>query len=257
MRIARFTSGGDPEYGILDGPELAILKTHPLVSLETTGKRVATKSVRLLAPVLPSKIVCIGMNFAAHASEIALEVPTEPLMFFKPSTSVIGPGDQIRLPWQSNQVELEVELAIVIARVAKDVPVEQASDHIWGYTIANDITARDLQFRDLQWARSKGFDTFCPLGPWIETDFIPDSQQLLSRVNGEERQRGSVSDMVFEPAQLVSFVSENVTLLPGDVILTGSPAGISGIDVGDVVECEIEGIGTLINTVVAPAEKAS
>jgi 2-keto-4-pentenoate hydratase/2-oxohepta-3-ene-1,7-dioic acid hydratase in catechol pathway len=178
-------------------------------------------------------------------------------MFFKPSTSVIGPGDPIRLPRQSKQVELEVELAIVIGRVTKDISVEQAAEHIWGYTIANDITARDLQFKDLQWARSKGFDTFCPLGPWIETDFVPEAQELQSRVNGEERQHGSVSDMVFEPHHLVSFVSENVTLLPGDVILTGSPAGISGIQSGDLVECEIEGIGTLINPVVAPVEKAS
>ena len=257
MRIARFSAGGDPEYGILDGPELAVLKTHPLVSLETSGKRVATKSVRIVAPTLPSKIVCIGMNFSAHASEIALEVPAEPLMFFKPSTAVIGPGDPIRLPRQSKQVELEVELAIVIGRVTKDITVEQAAEHIWGYTIANDITARDLQFKDLQWARSKGFDTFCPLGPWIETDFVPESQELQSRVNGEARQHGIVSDMVFEPHHLVSFVSENVTLLPGDVILTGSPAGISGIQSGDLVECEIEGIGTLINPVVGPAERAS
>lgn len=250
MRIARFSQGGDPRFGILDGPELVVLKSHPLVSMETTGERVATKEVKLLAPTLPSKIVCIGMNFAAHAAEIAQDVPDEPLMFFKPSTAVIGPGDAIVLPQQSDQVELEIELAIVIGKVTKNVSREQAAEHIWGFTIGNDVTARDLQFTDLQWARSKGFDTFCPLGPWIETDFVPESQALTSYVNDEERQSDTVSGMVFDPYTLVSFVSENVTLLPGDVILTGSPAGISRIEAGDVVQCDIEGIGSLINPVV-------
>lgn len=250
MRIARFSQGGDPRFGILDGPELVVLKSHPLVSMETTGERVATKEVKLLAPTLPSKIVCIGMNFAAHAAEIAQDVPDEPLMFFKPSTAVIGPGDAIVLPQQSDQVELEIELAIVIGKVTKNVSRELAAEHIWGFTIGNDVTARDLQFTDLQWARSKGFDTFCPLGPWIETDFVPESQALTSYVNDEERQSDTVSGMVFDPYTLVSFVSENVTLLPGDVILTGSPAGISRIEAGDVVQCDIEGIGSLINPVV-------
>lgn len=249
MRIARFSQGGEPRYGVLDGPELMVLKSHPLVSMQTTGERVATKDVKLLAPTLPSKIVCIGMNFAAHAAEISQDVPDEPLMFFKPSTCVIGPGDSIVLPGQSDQVELEIELAIVIGKVAKNVKVSEAADYIWGYTIGNDVTARDLQFSDLQWARSKGFDTFCPLGPWIETDFIPESQQLTSYVNDDERQHASISGMVFDPYTIVSYVSENVTLLPGDVILTGSPSGISRIESGDVVQCDIEGIGSLINPV--------
>lgn len=249
MRIARFSQGGDPKYGILDGPELVVLKRHPLVSLDTTGERVATKDVKLLAPTIPSKIVCIGMNFAAHAAEIAQDVPDEPLLFFKPSTSVIGPGDAIVLPRQSDQVELEIELAIVMGKVTKNITREQAADHIWGFTIGNDVTARDLQFSDLQWARAKGFDTFCPLGPWIETDFVPESQALTSYVNDEERQSETVSAMAFDPYSLVAYVSENVTLLPGDVILTGSPAGISRIEAGDVVQCDIEGIGSLINPV--------
>jgi 2-keto-4-pentenoate hydratase/2-oxohepta-3-ene-1,7-dioic acid hydratase in catechol pathway len=250
MRIARFSQGGEPKYGVLDGPELMVLKSHPLVSMQTTGERVATKDVKLLAPTIPSKIVCIGMNFAAHAAEISQDVPDEPLMFFKPSTAVIGPGDSIVLPGQSDQVELEIELAIVIGKVAKNVKASEAADYIWGYTIGNDVTARDLQFSDLQWARSKGFDTFCPLGPWIETDFVPESQQLTSYVNDDERQHASISSMVFDPYTIVSYVSENVTLLPGDVILTGSPSGISRIESGDVVQCDIEGIGSLINPVI-------
>jgi 2-keto-4-pentenoate hydratase/2-oxohepta-3-ene-1,7-dioic acid hydratase in catechol pathway len=203
-----------------------------------------------LAPTLPSKIVCIGMNYAAHAAEIKQDLPDEPLMFFKPNSTVIGPGDAVVLPRQSSKVELEIELAIVIGKLTKDITREQAADHIWGFTIANDVTARDLQFSDLQWARSKGFDTFCPLGPWIETEFVPDDQLLESRVNGEKRQQGLVKDMITDPYALVAYVSENVTLLPGDVIITGSPSGVSGIVHGDVIECEIEGIGTLINPVV-------
>lgn len=219
------------------------------MELSYTGERVAIKDVKLLAPTIPSKIVCIGMNYAAHAAEIAQDVPDEPLMFFKPNSSVIGPGDSVVLPRQSSQVELEIELAVVIGKLAKEVTAEEAKDYIWGFTVGNDITARDLQFSDLQWARSKGFDTFCPLGPWIETDFVPEHQQLHSRVNGESRQKADLNDMAFGVYELISYVSQNVTLLPGDVILTGSPAGISRINHGDVIECEIEGIGTLINPV--------
>ena len=250
MRVARFSQGSEPRYGIVDGPELVVLAKHPLISLETTGERVAIKEVKLLAPTLPSKIVCIGMNYAAHAAEIKQDLPEEPLMFFKPNSTVVGPGDAVVLPRQSSKVEIEIELAIVIGKLTKDITREQAAEHIWGFTIANDVTARDLQFSDLQWARSKGFDTFCPLGPWIETEFVPDDQMLESRVNGEERQRGLVTDMITDPYSLVAFVSENVTLLPGDVIITGSPSCVSGIVHGDVSECEIEGIGTLINPVV-------
>lgn len=249
MRIARFSKGEEPQYGVVDGPELKVLKGHPLVELAYTGERVPIKDVKLLAPTIPSKIVCIGMNYAAHAAEIAQDVPDEPLMFFKPSSSIIGPGDSVVLPRQSSQVELEIELAVVIGKLAKEISAEEAKDYIWGFTVGNDITARDLQFSDLQWARSKGFDTFCPLGPWIETDFVPEHQQLNSRVNGESRQKADLNDMAFGVYELISYVSQNVTLLPGDVVLTGSPAGISRITHGDVIECEIEGIGTLINPV--------
>ena len=250
MRIARFSDNGTPKYGVVDGPELSVLQGHPLVDgYETKGERVAIKEVKLLSPTLPSKIVCIGMNYRAHAMEIGQDVPDEPLMFFKPNTAVIGPGDQIQLPHQSDQVELEIELAIVIGKLTKNVSVAEAAEHIWGYTVGNDVTARDLQFSDLQWARPKGFDTFCPIGPWIETEFEAEDQVIESRVNGEVRQKALLSDMNFKPLELVSYVSENVTLLPGDVIVTGSPAGISKIDSGDLIECEIEGVGTLINPV--------
>jgi 2-keto-4-pentenoate hydratase/2-oxohepta-3-ene-1,7-dioic acid hydratase in catechol pathway len=205
--------------------------------------------VKLLAPVVPSKIVCIGKNYAAHAAEIGEEVPDEPLIFLKPSTSIVGPGEAIVLPWQSEHVDLECELTIVIGKITKNIEQEDVDAHIWGYTIANDVTARDLQFEDGQWARSKGFDTFCPLGPWIETDFDVESATLESRINGEVIQHADTTDMVFNVREIVSHVSKNMTLLPGDIILTGSPAGITPIKNGDVIECEIEGIGTLINPV--------
>jgi 2-keto-4-pentenoate hydratase/2-oxohepta-3-ene-1,7-dioic acid hydratase in catechol pathway len=217
--------------------------------MEYTGERVAMKDVKLLAPVVPSKIVCIGKNYAAHAAEIGEEVPDEPLIFLKPSTSIVGPGEAIVLPWQSEHVDLECELTIVIGKITKNIEQEDVDAHIWGYTIANDVTARDLQFEDGQWARSKGFDTFCPLGPWIETDFDVESATLESRINGEVIQHADTTDMVFNIREIVSHVSKNMTLLPGDIILTGSPAGITPIKNGDIIECEIEGIGTLINPV--------
>jgi 2-keto-4-pentenoate hydratase/2-oxohepta-3-ene-1,7-dioic acid hydratase in catechol pathway len=207
------------------------------------------KDVKLLAPVVPSKIVCIGKNYAAHAAEIGEEVPDEPLIFLKPSTAIVGPGEAIVLPWQSEHVDLECELTIVIGKITKNIEQEDVDAHIWGYTIANDVTARDLQFEDGQWARSKGFDTFCPLGPWIETDFDVESATLESRINGEVIQHADTTDMVFNIREIVSHVSKNMTLLPGDIILTGSPAGITPIKNGDIIECEIEGIGTLINPV--------
>lgn len=251
MRIARFSLNGEPKYGIVDGPELVVLKGHPLVQgYETTGDRVAIKEVKLLAPTIPSKVVCVGKNYADHAAELGLVQNDEPTIFFKPSSSIVGPGDAIVLPRQSNQVELEVELTVVINSITKNVTPEQAADHIWGYTIANDVTARDLQFSDDQWARSKGFDTFCPLGPWIETEFVPDDQQIVSRINGEQVQEDAVSGMTHDIATIVSYVSQNMTLLPGDIILTGTPSGISKLSSGDIVECEVEGIGTLLNPVV-------
>ena len=251
MKVARFSNGAEPRFGIVDGPELVVLKGHPLVAgYQTTGERIPLKEVKLLAPTIPSKIVCIGKNFAAHAAEIGEEVTVEPLIFFKPSSSIIGHGDAIVIPPQSKQVELEAELCLVIGKLAKNVSEDQALEYLWGVTIANDVTARDLQFGDGQWARSKGFDTFCPLGPWVETEFLPDGQVIESRINGEVRQNVAITEMVHKIAFIISYVSKNMTLLPGDIILTGSPAGISVIKAGDMIECEIEGIGILSNPVV-------
>ena len=250
MKVARFSNGAEPRYGIVDGPELVVLKGHPLVAgYQTTGERIPLKEVKLLAPTIPSKIVCIGKNFADHAAEIGEEVTAEPLIFFKPSSAIIGHGDAIVIPPQSKQVELEAELCLVIGKLAKNVSEEKALEYLWGVTIANDVTARDLQFGDGQWARSKGFDSFCPLGPWVETEFSPDGQVIESRINGEVRQNVAITEMVHNIPSIISYVSKNMSLLPGDIILTGSPAGISVINSGDMIECEIEGIGILSNPV--------
>lgn len=251
MRVARFSLNGEPRFGIVDGPELVVLKGHPLVlGYETTGERVPIKEVKLLAPTIPSKVVCVGKNYADHAAELGLATNDEPTIFFKPSSAIIGPGDAIVLPTQSQQIELEAELTIVIGQMAKNVSEADALDYVWGFTIANDVTARDLQFSDDQWARSKAFDSFCPLGPWIETEFVPDGQMIESRIDGDIRQSASIDLMLHDVPKIISYVSHNMTLLPGDIILTGTPAGIAKISAGEIVECEIEGIGTLVNPVV-------
>ena len=249
MRIVRFNLNSEIRFGSLVGDQVSLFAGNPFDSKELSGEIVTLDQIQLLAPVAPSKIICIGMNYAAHAAEISQDVPDEPLMFFKPISAIIGPGDTIVLPNQSDQVELEVELAVVIGKQAKNISKSEVNSYIFGYTIGNDITARDIQFSDLQWARSKGFDTFCPLGPWIETDFDPTGKRLDSRIHGEQRQYATTNDMIFDVETLVSYVSENVTLFPGDIILTGSPAGISRLGHGDEVECEIEGIGVLRNQV--------
>ena len=210
--------------------------------------------VRLLAPVLPrSKVIGIGRNYSAHAAEMGSDVPTEPLMFIKPNTSVVGPGDPIFYPAQSSNVHFEGELAVVIGRICRDVPPQQATDVIYGYTIANDVTARDLQQSDVQFTRAKGFDSFCPLGPWIETDLDPqtfaDGVRIQTHLNGDLKQDGSTSDLIFDIPTLIAYVSSVMTLLPGDVILTGTPAGVGPMEVGDEVEVSIAGLGTLTNQV--------
>jgi 2-keto-4-pentenoate hydratase/2-oxohepta-3-ene-1,7-dioic acid hydratase in catechol pathway len=206
-------------------------------------------SVRMLPPVLPSKIICVGRNYVAHAQEHEAEVPEVPLLFLKPPSALIGPGGTIFLPPQSQQVEHEAELAVVIGRRGRRISPESALEYVFGYTIANDVTARDLQRRDGQWTRGKGFDTFCPLGPWIETEFDPADALISCHVNAELRQMGSTRDMVFSVRQLIAFASSVMTLEPGDLLLTGTPAGVSQIRSGDVVEITIEGIGSLRNPV--------
>lgn len=254
MRIARFTKGQDPRYGILDEEtgELVVLKGDPIYSgFETTGERVKVDDVRLLSPVIPrSKVVGIGRNYADHAAELGNEVPERPLVFLKPNTSVIGPDDPIVLPPWTHEVHHEAELAVVISRMCKYVPPERAADVIFGYTAANDVTARDAQRTDGQWARAKGFDTSCPIGPYLALDADVSDVAVRARVDGELRQDGRTSQLVHKIPDLIAYVSSIFTLLPGDLILTGTPAGVGPIDVGQRVEVEVEGIGTLSNPVV-------
>jgi 2-keto-4-pentenoate hydratase/2-oxohepta-3-ene-1,7-dioic acid hydratase in catechol pathway len=215
-----------------------------------TGEEVPIDDVRLLAPILPSKLVCVGKNYAAHAAEFGMTVPDEPLLFLKPSTAVIGPHDPIRLLPISKRVDYEGELAVVIGRLARDIRAEEAFRVILGYTCANDVTLRDLQKTDDQWARAKGFDGSCPLGPWIETDVDPNEVRLWTRLNGDTVQSGQSQDMVYGVATLIEYITSFMTLLPGDVLLTGTPEGVGRLSDGDVVEVEVEGVGTLSNPVV-------
>ena len=253
MRIARYTLGEDPTYGIVQGDAgeqwIAEIQGDPLYQpLVFTGNRVLLDEARLLAPVIPrSKVIGIGKNYAAHAAEMGGDAPKEPLMFLIPNTAVVGPGDPVVMPRQSNEVHYEGELAVVISRMCKDVPVERASDVIFGYTCANDVTARDLQKTDGQWARAKGFDSFCPLGPWIETDLDTGDLSIVTRRDGVVVQDGTTADMIHSVAALVAHASAAFTLLPGDVILTGTPAGVGPVAHGQRVEVEIEGIGILSN----------
>lgn len=254
MKIARFSHDGAIDYGIVDEDALVVLAGDPLFTgFDTTGERVPLGKVgALLAPVIPrSKVVAVGKNYREHAAEMGGEAPEEPLLFLKPNTSVIGLGDAILLPPQSSQVEFEGELAVVIGTIARNVPVEKAHEHIFGYTVANDVTARDLQKKDGQWTRAKGFDTFCPLGPVIETELDPEAF-LRTRVNGELKQEARLSEMVHDIPSIVAYASSVFTLLPGDVILTGTPAGVGPLVAGDTVEVEVEGVGSLVNPVRTP-----
>ncbi len=215
-----------------------------------TGEEIPVGEVRLLAPVIPSKVVCIGKNYLEHAQEMGGEVPDEPVIFLKPSTAVIGPEDLIPRPTWSERVDHEGELGVVIGRLARHVRAEEAGKVILGYTCGNDVTARDLQLKDGQWTRAKGFDGFCPLGPWVETEVDPGDLAVECRVNGETRQAARTSQLAFGPGELVEFITRVMTLLPGDVILTGTPAGVGPLAVGDTVDVEVEGIGVLRNEVV-------
>jgi len=264
VRIARFTTGEDPQYGVVTGdvddfgaPDeeamIVALAGDPLyVGVQLTQEQHKFADVRLLAPVIPrSKVVGIGRNYAAHAAELGNDVPAEPLMFLKPNTTVVGPRDPIFYPKQSNNVHYEGELAVVIGRICRDVTPDRVKDVIYGYTIGNDVTARDLQTSDVQFTRAKGFDSFCPLGPWIETDLDTSDLSVQTHLNGDLMQDGSTKDMVFDVAALVAYVSSVMTLLPGDVILTGTPDGVGPMSPGDEVDVTISGIGTLTNKVVA------
>jgi 2-keto-4-pentenoate hydratase/2-oxohepta-3-ene-1,7-dioic acid hydratase in catechol pathway len=271
VRIARFAHGGEVGYGIVedaqpdgaaaagvpdpDGLVVAELLGHPFgigdESIRLTGSRYPLADVRLLAPVLPSKVIAIGKNYADHVREMGGEPPPEPVIFLKPSTAVIGPRDPIVYPAElSERVDFEGELAVVIGRLCRQVPAARVPEVIFGYTCANDVTARDLQARDGQWARAKGFDTFCPLGPWIRTDLDPADLELTTVVNGEIRQNARTSQLLHDVTALITYVSAVMTLLPGDVLLTGTPAGVGPLKEGDEVAVTIENIGTLTNGVI-------
>ena len=251
MKVARFSAGAGARYGIIDGDEIVVLTGDPMFNgFETTDERLPLSDIKLLAPVIPrSKVVAFGRNYAEHAKELGNEVPDAPMMFIKPNTSVVGPGDAIMLPRQSEHVSFEGELAVIIGSIAKNVAEADVDSVVFGYTIANDVTARDLQKKDGQWARAKGFDTFCPLGPVIETEFAVGSQSIRSTVNGDLKQDGTLDQMIHSVAALVAYASAAFTLLPGDIILTGTPAGVGPIVNGDTVDITIEGIGTLSNPV--------
>ncbi len=251
MKIVRFKAGDDIAYGLAEAAGVTVYKGSPFVAWEATEAMVPWDRVQLLAPVIPTKVVAIGKNYVDHASELDSEVPDEPLIFMKPATAVIGPDANIVYPPDSQNVHHEAELAVVVGRVARNVSAVDASQFILGYTAANDVTARDLQSRDQQWTRSKSYDTFCPLGPAIETELDPlERLAVISRVNGDVRQAGFTTDMVFGVAEIFEYVTRVMTLLPGDVVLTGTPSGVGPIVPGDVVEVEIDGIGTLSNRVV-------
>ncbi|WP_067481605.1 fumarylacetoacetate hydrolase family protein [Actinomadura hibisca] len=252
MRIARFSTAEGMAFGVVEENTIAVIAAHPFGDLEFTGRRFPLDDVRLLAPILPSKVIAIGKNYAEHAREMGGEPPAEPVIFAKPSTAVIGPREAIAYPEKlSRQVDYEGELAVVIGRMVREIPVARAHEAVLGYTCANDVTARDLQKRDGQWTRAKGFDTFCPLGPWIETEVDPSDLAIRTLVNGEVRQDARTSDLLHDIPTLVAHVSQVMTLLPGDVILTGTPAGVGPLEIGDEVTVSIEGVGDLSNRVVA------
>lgn len=252
MRYARFSQQGRVAYASVSGTSLAVLSGNPLTHLaEPTGEHLELADVVLLPPTEPSKIVCVGINYGEHISEMGMTglANAEPALFLKPPSALIGAGEAIVLPSQSTTVELEVELAIVISHRARNVPEHAVEGYIWGYTIANDVTARDLQAKDAQWMRSKSFDTFCPVGPWVDTDWQPAGQRIWSEVNGEVRQDSTLAGMLSNVPRIISYVSHNMTLEPGDFVLTGTPSGVSGIVAGDNVLCAVEGLGALVNPV--------
>ena len=251
MKIIRYSYQDKSGYGILEEDTVQPLSAPPYGGLEKTGKRLPMAAVKLLAPCEPTKIVALGLNYRDHAEEMRLALPPEPLIFMKPSTSVIGPGEAIVYPRQSQRVDYEAELAVVIGRRAYKISETEAGDYIMGYTCCNDVTARDLQKKDGQFTRSKSFDTFAPLGPWIETALAnPGNITVEAFVNGQRRQHSHTSDLIFGVATLVSFISHIMTLLPGDVISTGTPSGVGPLQPGDIVEIRLENIGSLINPVV-------
>ena len=257
MRIARYTpaAGGPASHGLVegDGEDAVVVRLDgdPFDGVRTTGERTPLAQVRLLAPVEPSKVLCLGRNYAEHARELGNEVPEIPVVFAKFSTSVVGPDAEVRYPPDTADLHFEGELAVVIGTACTRVPVDRVADVVLGYTVANDLTMRDIQKSEGQWTRGKGFDGACPLGPWVETELDPPALALRSSVNGELRQDGTTADMLRNVAECVSWVSQAMSLLPGDVVLTGTPAGVGSLSRGDTIEVTVEGIGMLRTRIAA------
>ena len=251
MRFGRILVEGTPEYCLVEDEKARVITGDIFGSWQISNQAIHLDDIWFLNPVIPSKIVAVGLNYRDHAKEMNEALPEEPLIFLKPPSAVIGPGDVIILPSEAGRVDYEAELAIVIGKKGKRIPLEDACHHILGYTCLNDVTARDIQAKDGQWTRAKSFDTFCPLGPWITTDVDPDSQKIQLLLNGEPRQTSNTNQLIFDVYQLVSHISNIMTLLPGDVIATGTPSGVGPLATGDIVEVRIEDLGILRNPVVA------
>ncbi len=249
MRLGRVLYQNEAYYALFETERIKLLKEFPAKGLCFSGLEITPSEARIIAPCVPSKIIALGLNYRDHARELGLPLPEEPLIFMKPPSAVIGPEEHILLPPESERVDYEAELAVVIGRKARRVKPEEAYDYILGYTCFNDVTARDLQQKDGQWTRAKSFDTFAPFGPWIETELDPSDLRVRSYLNGELKQDSSTRELVFSVPEIVSFVSNIMTLLPGDLIATGTPPGIGPLTAGDVIEVEIEGIGRLKNYV--------
>lgn len=261
MRVVRFRERNgegyrlEAGYGLLEGNRVRAVEGDLFGRYSLTGRYYPVEEVKLLAPCSPSKVVCVGLNYSDHAAEWNLPVPEEPILFLKPATAVVGPGEPVVLPSSSRRVDFEAELVVVVGRVARRVRREEALDYVFGYTLGNDVTARDFQKKDGQWTRAKSFDTFCPLGPWVETGVDASDLAIEFYLNGERKQASRTSNLIFPVDYLVSFISRVMTLLPGDVILTGTPAGVGSIHPGDEMEVRIEGIGSLRNPVVSDEDE--
>lgn len=252
MRLARFIHQGKTAYGIVDGEVVRAVDGNIVANPKPIGRPIPIKDVKFLVPCEPTKVIAMAMNYRKHAEELKLKLPDEPVFFYKPQSSLIGMGDAIEYPSLSKQVDYEAEMAFVIGKTAKSVPISKALNYVLGYTCFNDVTARDIQFKtSIEFVKSKGFDTFAAVGPWIETDLDPSNLKLECLVNGRVRQSGNTNDLIFGVAETISFISSIMTLCPGDIIATGTPSGIGPLSVGDVVAVYVEGIGTLENKVVA------
>lgn len=250
MKLVRFQTAAGIKYGVLNGEEIRVIAGDIFGTYDITDEVFRLDSVQLLSPCEPSKAVCVGLNYHDHAREMKLALPKEPLIFLKPSSSLAHPGGNVEYPPISKNLHYEAELAVVIKKTAKNVPAEKAKDYILGYTCANDVTARDLQHSDGQWTRGKSFDTFMPIGPWVETELDGDNVDIKLYLNNEIKQQSNTSNLIFKINELVAFVTQVMTLYPGDVILTGTPSGVGPMQVGDVVEVEIAGIGKLTNKII-------